>query len=213
VGIKEERENRYFQEIAHSFLENRGAPFFLSSKDLALIETWERMGIPLQVVLEGIKRVFENHRSKPGPKGKILSLAFCRREVLNAFEQHKERRVGSQKRGNVREAKQKKAREAVQKFLEGIPSSVRYLEDVYIRALNLLSRKDLEEEEIERMEQEIEQLLFKHCSQQEKDRMKQELMKRYSLKSEEELQSVFRTKVVKAQRERFKVPYISFFYY
>ena len=37
---------RYFQEIARHFLARRGAPFFLSAKDLALVEAWERPESP-----------------------------------------------------------------------------------------------------------------------------------------------------------------------
>ena len=97
---KQRARNRYFQEIAHEFLKSRGAPFFLSSKDLDLIAAWEKMGIPLRVALEGVDRAFENYRAKTAARPKILSLAFCKNQVLKAFEQYKERKVGAPKKSN-----------------------------------------------------------------------------------------------------------------
>lgn len=56
--------SKYFQSIALHFFKHRGAPFFLSSKELDYIAGWEKMGIPLHVVLEGIERSFESYRRK-----------------------------------------------------------------------------------------------------------------------------------------------------
>lgn len=209
---KERARNRYFQEIAHEFLKSRGAPFFLSSKDLDLIAAWEKMGIPLRVALEGMERAFESYKAKPVAGQKILSLAFCKNQVLRAFEQYKERKVGAPKKGNERDRKQKRIKEEVQKFLRDIPPTLSYLNDIYAQALKVLSRGKVDEEELERMEEEIEELLFKSCPQEEKERVKKEMLEKLPHRNEEFF-SIYKTRLVKFLRETHKIPYISFFYY
>jgi len=209
----ERKRNKYFQEIAYFFLQERGAPFFLSSKDLDLIATWEKMGIPLKVVLEGFERTFENRRTKPGLRGKIHSLAFCKLQVIKAFEQYKERKIGTDRRGYERDEKRRKIKDEVQKFLRDVPSTLSYLEDIYAQALRILSRKNVKEEELEQIEAEVEELLFKHSPEKEKELAKKEILEKYSHKEGEEFQSIFKLKLVKFLREKHKIPYISFFYY
>jgi len=207
------KRNQYFQVIAHRFLEARGAPFFLSSKDIDLITTWEKMGIPLKVVLEGMGRTFENYRAKPGERQKIHSLVFCKLQVLKAFEQFKERKVGSHKSRYEREKKRKIIKGEVQRFLSDIPSPLSYLEEIYVRALKILSRRDVKEEELERLEEEIEEFLFKNCPQRERERVKRDILEKYPFKEKDEFHSIFRIKLIKTLREMYKVPHISFFYY
>jgi len=205
--------NRYFQEIAHIFLQARGAPFFLSSKDLDLIANWEKIGIPLRVVLEGMERAFENYQARPVARRKIHSLAFCKLQVLKAFEQYRERKVGTPKRRYEGDNKQKKIKDEIKRFLRDIPQPLSYLNEIYAQALKILSRRKVKEEELERMEEEIEELLFENCPQKEKERVEREILEKYLYKAEEEFCSIFRTKLVKFLREKYKIPYISYFYY
>jgi hypothetical protein len=65
-----DRRSGYYQTIGKFFIDLRGAPFFLSSKELAIISQWEEMDIPLRIVLEGIKESFE--RGEKGRETKIL---------------------------------------------------------------------------------------------------------------------------------------------
>jgi len=209
---KQRAKNRYFQEIAHNFLKNRGAPFFLSSKDLDLVAEWEKMEIPLRAVLEGIERAFGSYRAKPVPRRKIHSLAFCKNQVLRAFEQYKERKVGASKKRNQRGKKKNRIKDEVQKFLNDLPPALSYLDNLFAQALLILSRKRVAEEELERLEEEIEELLFKNCPQEEKESLKNEILEKPS-PGEEELFSIYQTRLVKFLREKYKIPYISFFYY
>ncbi|MFB0566411.1 MAG: hypothetical protein ACETWK_12145 [Candidatus Aminicenantaceae bacterium] len=206
---------RYFQLIAQSFLKERGAPFFLSSKDLDLISTWENLGIPLQVVLEGIERTFESYRTKKGARRRVRTLGFCNHHVLRAFEQYRERKIGSHGGRYGRDDKIKRIESEVQRFLKDIPSNLSYLEEIYFRALKMLSRGDVKDkdEELERIEEETEELLFQHCPQEEKEKLKREILEEYPLRGEEELLSLLKIKVGKFLREKHEIPYISFFYY
>lgn len=212
--MKKER-SQYFQEIAHHFIAERGAPFFLSSVDIELILSWEKMKIPLGVVLEGMKKAFQNRRAKSGEKRKVRTLVSCQYHVLREFEQYRERRVGKMKnvRRDKRKEKRRMIRREVENFLASIPSEVVYLEEIYSRAMRLLSRKDVDEDELEKLDRKVEDFLSDLCSREEKDRVKEEVLKEYPSAGEEDLLSLVKIKTIKLLRERYRIPYLSFYYY
>jgi len=208
-----EAESKYFQSIALHFFKHRGAPFFLSSKELDYIARWEEMGIPLHVVLEGIERSFEIYKRKPGRKAKIQSLAFCDFQVIKAFEQDRERKVGHKKRIVERHEKRDRAKVEVERFLGKIPPQISYLKEAYSLAQKVLSQSHFDEEELERIEGKIEELLWKNSLDEEKKRVKRGIVKDYEFKENEEFERIFKIKLVKVLRDKYKIPYISLFYY
>ena len=211
--MKDEDRSQYFQSIARHFLKSRGAPFFLSSKELDLIETWEKMKIPLQVVLEGIDRAIDKNRLKRVRKRKILSLAFCNLQVLKAFEQFRDRRVGAKIKVVGEEEKREKAKAEVARFLDNIPCEIDYLREVFSQVLRLLSLKNVNEEELEQREREIETLLFEKSLNTEKEEVKKKILAEYEFAEEEELQRIFKLRLLKHLREMYKIPYVSLYYY
>jgi hypothetical protein len=86
----------YFSEIEEYFWRKRGAHLLVSPLDWAILETWQKAGIPLQAVLAGIDRAFESYaRSKRAAGGRPLkSLAYCVDAVLDAAAQWKEAHAG-----------------------------------------------------------------------------------------------------------------------
>ena len=86
----------YFTEIEEYFWKKRGAHILVSPLDWAIVETWQRAGIPLEAVLRGIDRAFESYqRSKRGASGRPLkSLAYCVDAVLESAEEMKEAAAG-----------------------------------------------------------------------------------------------------------------------
>ncbi len=210
--MKEAR-STYFQSIALHFFRHRGAPFFLSSKELDYIARWEEMEIPLHVVLEGIERSIEIYKRKPGRRAKIRSLAFCDLQVLKAFEQDRERKVGHKKRIVERHEKRDRAKAEVERFLKKIPHQISYLQEAYSLAQKVFSQSHFDEEKLERIEEKIEELLWKNSLDEEKERVKRRIAKDYKSKEEEEFERIFRIKLVKVLRDKYKIPYISLFYY
>lgn len=85
----------YFTEVEEHFQQKRGTWMLLSTLDWALIDTWREAGIPLDVVYRGIDTTFEKWEKRRVKTRKINALAFCLQEVLTAFEEHKEARVGA----------------------------------------------------------------------------------------------------------------------
>lgn len=77
----DEAPDPYFQSIEEEFVRRRGAAMLLSPRDWTLIAEWKASGIPLRVVLQSIRNVFEAFERR-GPKGRrINSLSYCRQEV------------------------------------------------------------------------------------------------------------------------------------
>ena len=87
----------YFTEIEEYFWKKRGAHLLVSPLDWAIMETWQKAGIPLDAALKGIDRAFESYqRSRRGGLGKPLkSLAYCTDAVLEAAEEQQEAAAGS----------------------------------------------------------------------------------------------------------------------
>jgi hypothetical protein len=108
----------YFTEIEEYFWKKRGAHLLVSPLDWAIMETWQRAGVPLEAVLKGIDRAFESYlRSRRGAGKPLKSLAYCTDAVLQAAEGQLEAAAGSAPK-NEREAKEPFPREELKAYLE-----------------------------------------------------------------------------------------------
>src|SRR5256712_14106750 len=78
----------YFTEIEEYFWKKRGAHLLVSPLDWAIMESWQKTGIPLAAVLKGIDRAFESYqRSRRAAGGRPLkSLVYCVDAGLDAAE-------------------------------------------------------------------------------------------------------------------------------
>ena len=87
----------YYTEIEEYFWRKRGAHLLVSPLDWAIVETWQKAGIPLNAVLKGIDRAFESWaRSRRAAGGRQLkSLAYCVDAVLDAAAEAQEAAAGT----------------------------------------------------------------------------------------------------------------------
>jgi hypothetical protein len=86
----------YFTEIEEYFWKKRGAHLSVSPLDWAIMETWQKAGVPLEAVLKGIDRAFESYgRSRRGASKPLKSLAYCTDAVLEAAEEIQEAAAGT----------------------------------------------------------------------------------------------------------------------
>ena len=81
----------YFRAVERTFLDLRGGDLVLSPADWDLVSRWEESGIPLEVVLSGIRATFS---------GKIrvssrMPLRECARAVEAAFDAKRVRQAGA----------------------------------------------------------------------------------------------------------------------
>jgi hypothetical protein len=85
----------YFTEIEEYFWKKRGSHLLVSPLDWAIMETWQKAGVPLQAVFKGIDRAFESYgRSRRGAGKTLKSLAYCTDAVLEAAEEAQEAAAG-----------------------------------------------------------------------------------------------------------------------
>ena len=85
----------YFTEIEEFFWKKRGAHLLVSPLDWAIMEAWQKAGVPLEAVLKGIDRAFESYgRSRRGAGKPLKSLAYCTDAVLAAAEEQLEAAAG-----------------------------------------------------------------------------------------------------------------------
>jgi len=93
----------YFTEIEEFFWKKRGAHLLVSPLDWAIMETWQKAGVPLETALKGIERAFESYqRSRRGAGKPLKSLAYCTDAVLEAAEEQQEAAAGRKKEGRAR---------------------------------------------------------------------------------------------------------------
>ena len=86
----------YFTEIEEYFWKKRGAHLLVSPLDWAIMETWQKAGVPLEAVRKGIDRAFESYqRSRRGAGKPLKNLAYCTDAVLEAAEEQTEAAAGS----------------------------------------------------------------------------------------------------------------------
>jgi hypothetical protein len=86
----------YFTEVEEYFWRKRGAHMLVSPLDWAIVETWQKAGIPIEAVLRGIDRAFESHQRSHRSAGRPpKSLAYCVDAVLNAAAEKADSAAGT----------------------------------------------------------------------------------------------------------------------
>jgi len=109
----------YFTEIEEHFWKKRGAHLLVSPLDWAIMETWQKAGVPLEAALKGIDRAFESYqRSRRGAGKPLKSLAYCTDAVLEAADESQEAAAGAQPLNGSQPAKETFLREDVRAYLE-----------------------------------------------------------------------------------------------
>jgi hypothetical protein len=79
-------EAAYYQAVEEYFVSRRGDPLFLSNADWNLVRKWRLAGVPLRVVLRGIRDALDAHAHGWSRERKVGSLAYCAQEVDAARE-------------------------------------------------------------------------------------------------------------------------------
>ncbi|HEY1471083.1 MAG TPA: hypothetical protein VGF61_18730 [Candidatus Acidoferrum sp.] len=92
----------YFTEIEEYFWKKRGAHLLVSPLDWAIMETWQKAGVPLDAALKGIDRAFESYqRSRRGAGKTLKNLAYCTDAVLEAAEESHGAAAGAAPKGKA----------------------------------------------------------------------------------------------------------------
>ena len=84
--MSEDPEAEYYQTVEEYFVSRRGDPLFLSNAEWNLVRRWRLAGLPLRVVLRGIRDALDSHAHGWNRERKVKSLAYCAPEVEKAEE-------------------------------------------------------------------------------------------------------------------------------
>ena len=79
-------EAAYYQAVEEYFVSRRGEPLMLSNADWHLVRKWRIAGLPLRVVLRGIRDALDAHAHGWSRDRKVRSLSYCTQEVEAARE-------------------------------------------------------------------------------------------------------------------------------
>jgi hypothetical protein len=74
-------EAAYYQAVEEYFVSRRGEALFLSNADWHLVRKWRAAGLPLRVVLRGIRDALDAHAHGWSRERPVRSLAYCTHEV------------------------------------------------------------------------------------------------------------------------------------
>jgi len=210
--MKRDQESEYYQTIVRSFLNRRGAPFFLTPREISLISYWEKNRFPLRIVLEGIRACFEHGRTRK-QKGKgRTSLVMCEPFVSKSYDMCKERQVGSRVKKKSRVEQKRHAEKEVKFFLSSISPEMKYLEPPFVQALGLLNTQDCQEGVLDELEARVETLILTQAKKEARQ-VKSSIQNEFPSIQADELTRITRLRVIKGIRQKHKIPHISLFYY
>jgi len=228
----------YFTEIEEYFWKKRGSHLLVSPLDWAIMETWQKAGVPLDAVFKGIDSAFESYgRSRRGAGKPLKSLAYCTDAVLAAAEQVQETAAGKAPAGSASKPSPFELAELHQYFLRNAEllraaakahaeklalvtlweEALRGLESC-IAALD--SPGPLDVEDIERrltvLDERIHAGMLMYAGEELQLRLRREMddalsVYRRKMKAEQ-LAMVEKQYLQKRLREEFRVPRLSLFY-
>lgn len=198
----------YYRSIARAFLERRGPPLLLSPRDQALIGDWEARRIPLRIVLEAIGRTFDGLRARGrGTRG--VSLAVCARHADEAFAQHRDRGAGGRRAAATRPDKRERARREIARALDGLPPEDGGTGALLRAALAVLDAPRPDEAALERIDAEVEELLWSGATAAERAAAEAEARRELRGRRSAGFADAVRRIVVRAARTGRRVPYVS----
>ena len=76
----------YYQTVEEYFVSRRGDPLFLSNAEWNLVRSWRLQGLPLRIVLRGIRDALDAHAHGWSRDRQVKSLAYCKAAVETAGE-------------------------------------------------------------------------------------------------------------------------------
>ncbi len=230
----------YFTEIEEYFWKKRGAHLLVSPLDWAIMEAWQKAGVPLEAVLKGIDSAFESYgRSRRGGGKPLKSLAYCTDAVLDAVAEIQEAAAGATPKSKKSapqpfspdelrayfERNLAKITAATEKFGGEQPDLARRLSESaqsLTAAVSLLEAPGtLDLEDLERrltnLDEKLQAALTQHATEDQMLRIRREIdsqLVQYRRKMKaEQIALVERQLMQKRLLEEFRLPRLSLYYF
>jgi len=109
--------------------------------------------------------------------------------------------------------KTSKARAEIEAFLVKLPPEFEELKELFKKALAVLSQPEPDENKLEELDEEIDLHLWKLAPEEQKEAGLQEVQQEFPGKPVALLTEIQQTRLIKARRLDYKIPYVSLFYY
>ncbi len=207
------RRQDYYQKIARAFLKHQPSIFFIPPRDLELISEWEKLRLPLEVIIEGIERTFAR-RLTGRRKKHIYSLSQCEKEILRAYAQHQERLVGQQAPQASRPAeKAEKILGEIQSALKALPEELPAVRAILEEAIGALQADPPEEARLETLDEELDRTLWELTPEEEKRKALEAARLDYPGRPDSQLEEIQRTRIARDRRQHLRLPRLALFYY
>jgi hypothetical protein len=104
-GLGADPEAEYYQAVEEYFVSRRGAPLILSNAEWNLVRKWRLAGLPLRIVLRGVRDALDAHAHGFDRDRRVRSLAYCANEVEAAGERWRRAlALGGEHGGSVAQA-------------------------------------------------------------------------------------------------------------
>jgi hypothetical protein len=97
--------------------------------------------------------------------------------------------------------------------LETAPPVAGYLMDVFGRALAALSRRSPREEELEKLEENVDMLILQQASAEDRDAARRQVQAEFAGRSKQEQERILGLQLVRRLREKNRIPHLNLFYY
>jgi hypothetical protein len=229
----------YFTEIEEYFWKKRGSHLLVSPLDWAIMEAWQKAGVPLEAVFKGMDRAFESYgRSRRGAGKPLKSLAYCTDAVLEAAEEAQEAAAGKTTGASSKKSVEPFQRDELKSYFSrnmemlrvaasvrsGNPALVRLWEEAVaglqacsqlLESPSLLDLEDLERR-LTILDERIHAGLLLHASVEIMLRIRREMdgaLASYRRKMKaEQLALVQNQYMQKRLLEEFRIPRLSLFY-
>jgi hypothetical protein len=185
----------------------------LTPREISLLSSWEERRIPLRVVLEGINACFNDLRLRKKKGKSKTSLSVCESYVLKSHEMFKDRQVGGHEKRKARERQKRQIEKETSRFLSEITPELRYLEPPFSQAVEILRYGGNEDDILDELEASVEELIFRHASEEDREKVKNLIKTEHALVKGEELERFTRLQLIRLIRTKHKIPHLSFFYY
>jgi molecular chaperone DnaK (HSP70) len=219
---------KYFSEIESALSKKCGRKIFLSPLDWGLIESWQKRGVPLHIILKAI----DSFDTAGNHKRKLNSLRIFRNKIESEFSFWLKRSVGKHDKNEPIVSKPLDANSLasekqahLQEKIDLLNSAITVNNEQIGKALsktiaqleNLKQFNDFEalEVELEKLEKEINKALLTYADSETLEKLKREVekqMSRYKFRTDEKtFKRNCELMLLKLLRKHYNIPHLGLF--
>lgn len=146
--------------LQKEFQKITGKPFLPSPKDMTLLLKWFERGVPVNVVIEGIKIGWEKGKRRKA------SISSFKRDIERAILSYRESIVGGKDEPLNKEILML---EEIKKFINNMPEELEFTRKIFEEALKTLKSRKKENVKmaiLEKLESQLEKLLLEKFSKE-----------------------------------------------